>query len=594
MKRRVADIIVETLVECGVDDCFCVVGGGAMFLDNALALNKEIKTYFNHHEQACAIAAEAYARIKERPALVCATSGPGAVNAMNGVVGAYVDSIPMVVITGNVRTDISVASSGLPLRYRGVQEFDVIPAVKGFTKYAVTIWDPKDAKAIVKKAYAAAMHGRRGPVWIDVPLDIQSALVDKDELNEIKGEQTCLVPDEADVERVFEELNKAKRPVVLAGTGIVTGGARGAFLDLMKRLRVPVVGEAQNPDVLGNENEWFYGLSGNAGPRTGNYVIQNADVIVVLADSLNFRQTGFCPESFAPNARIVMVDADRNEMLKLDKPPAIFVECDIKEFLKIANQKKLEASCSAEWKGHCDMIRETFDPYEGAAGAKPEERVSQYVFWKAFNDIAADDIVVALGNNTAICAKMQVGKRTDEQRVVANNAFGSMGYDLPAAIGACVASGRETVCATGDGSVMMNLQELQTIAHYQLPIKVVVFLNEGYGTIRLTSDNYFDGLYFGCSEETGLSFPDFKKVAEAFGLPFYEISNNSEVQGVLKGFLKASGPAMLTVCERLVDPLIPKLGGSKRPDGTLAAPRFEELAPFIDEDVARAMMPDWS
>lgn len=594
MRRRAADILFETLNACGVDTCFAVTGGGAMHLDNALALNKGIKTYFNHHEQASAMAAEGYARTCGKPAVVCVTSGPGAANVVNGVIGAYVDSIPMVVVSGQVRTDISVHSSGLPLRYRGVQEFDIITSAQNMTKYAVTIQDVRDIRAEALKAYDIAMHGRRGPVWLEVPLDVQSGLVDEDMLRGYESALESLVPSDEEVVSVFAEIDAAKRPCLLAGSGIVSGNARDEFAKLADRIQVPIVGQSQVADVLGNEHENFYGLSGTSGPRTGNYILQNADLIVALADSLSYRQTGFLQEAFAPNARIVMVDADDLEPKKPGLHVAHVVKADIREFLAAANRLSCTAACPEEWTRYCDKVRDTFNPFEGKEGHPDDGRVSQYRFWQAYDRLAADDDVVALGNNTAICAKLQVGKRTDDQRVIANYACGSMGYDLPAAIGACIASGRrDTMCATGDGSIMMNLQELQTIRQNDLPIKVVVFSNDGYGTIRMTSDNFFKSLYFGCSKESGLSFPPFDKVADTFGLPFVHCEKNGDVEEKLQELLAIDGPAFMLVDELYRDPLIPKLMSKQDAEGHMISPKLEDLYPFVSDELAAELMPEW-
>lgn len=590
MRRRAADILFETLAELGVDTCFAVTGGGAMHLDNALALNKDIHTLFNHHEQACSMAAEGYARTCGKPAIVCVTSGPGAANVVNGVIGAYVDSIPMIVVSGQVRTDISVRACELPLRYRGVQEFDIITSVQNMTKYAVSIRDANEIKFEAQKAFDIAMNGRRGPVWLEVPLDVQSALVEEESIHGYQSDLNELVPNNSEVEMVFEELSAAKRPCILAGSGIVSGAARTEFAELAKRVEVPIVGQSQVADVLGNEHDNFYGLSGTSGPRTGNFILQNADLIVSLADSLSYRQTGFLQEAFAPHARIIMVDADENEAKKPGLHVDRLVKSDIKEFICIANAMGCTAKCNNEWIDYCNKLRNTFDPFEGMRGHTDDERVSQYRFWKAYDELSADDAVVALGNNTAICAKLQVGKRTDAQRVIANYACGSMGYDLPAAIGACVASGRETVCATGDGSIMMNIQELQTIRHNNLPVKVVVFSNDGYGTIRMTSDNFFKSLYFGCSEESGLSFPPFDKVADTFGFPFVHCRTNGEVKEKLQKFLSIEGPAFLLVDELFVDPLIPKMMSRQDEEGNMISPKLEDLYPFISDDVKDTFM----
>lgn len=585
MKKRVSDIIFETLVDCGVDTCFAVVGGGAMHLDDALGRCEGLTPYFNHHEQACSIAAEAFARTAGRPAVVCVTSGPGGVNALNGVQGAWVDSIPMVVISGNVRTEISIPPTGLSLRTRGPQEFQILAAAKSMTKYTTSLTDPLAARREIRKAYDIAMHGRRGPVWIDVPLDVQSAFVEEGELHHYEKTLPPLSCSQEDLDEILLALSSAKRPIILAGSGIVSGGARDLFARLASTVDIPIVGESQVADVLGNEHENFFGLSGTSGPRAGNFILQNADLIISLADSLSFRQTGFDQNAFAPHAKIIMVDADDDEPKKPGLRISRHVKADVREFLKSWLKLTVRSITSKDWQAYCQNVRLAFDPFEGAEGHSAKDRVSQYLFWKAYDELAPRDAVVALGNNTAICAKLQVGKRYDEQRVIANYCSGSMGYDLPAAIGACIASGREVICATGDGSIMMNLQELQTIRHYGLPIKVIVFSNDGYGTMRQTCRNFFGGKFIGCDSESGVSFPDFERVAEAFGFQAMRCSSNAQLHDSLRELFESDGRIMLIIDELLIDPLIPKLMSRQDEDGNFISPSLTDLYPFVDESL---------
>lgn len=593
MKKRVADIIMSTLVDLGVTDCFAVVGGGAMHLDNALALNSDMDKYFMHHEQSCSMAADSYARISGKPALVCVTSGPGATNAITGVMGAWVDSVPMIVLSGQVRYDISIHTSGLPLRYRGSQEFDIISSVSNMTKYAKMVIDPLTIKAEIEKAYSIAMDGRRGPVWLDLPLNVQSAIVETDELLEYCPAEDAIVSIDKDLDYVVEAISHAKRPCILIGSGIISGDASKELDAFMEAIDVPVVGGAHVADVYYNEHPLFFGLSGNIGPRAGNYILQNSDLILTLGNSLGFKQTGFVQERFAPDAKIIMVDADENE----PKKPGLHVDyhicCDVKQFLNdIADQaKRLKAS--SQWLDYCQHVYSSLDPFEGAKDVADDERVCSYRFWKEFNDVAPDDAIVCLGNNTANSAKLQVGKEKKEQRVVTNYGAGSMGFDLPASIGACVATGREVVCVTGDGSIMMNLQELQTIRQYDLPIKVIVFANDGYNAMRQTYMNFFDGLFIGCNAETGVSFPSFKLVAELFGFEYMQCKANKELKEALVDFYDRDDRVLLEIDQRLDDPVVPKLMSKLLADGTFSTPSLEDLSPFLPDEVQQELMPDW-
>lgn len=593
MKKRAADILISTLVDLGVTDCFAVVGGGAMHLDNALALNNDIDKYFMHHEQSCSMAADSYARISGKPALVCVTSGPGATNAVTGVMGAWVDSIPMIVISGQVRYDISVHSSGLPLRYRGIQEFDIATSVSNMTKYAKMVTNPLTIKAEIEKAYSIAMDGRRGPVWLDIPLNVQSAIVETDDLVEYSPLQGITAPSEQSLERVREAIKSAKRPCVLVGSGVVAGGALEELDNFANSNSIPIVGGAWVSDVFYNEHPLFFGLSGNIGPRVGNYILQNADLILVVGNSLSFRQTGFEQDNFAPNAKIIMVDADENEAKKPGLHIDYYVRSDVKQFLSSMTAGHEKMSVPAEWLEYCSYVAASLDPFEGASGTKDDERVCSYRFWKEFKEIAPDDAVVCLGNNTACSAKLQVGKEKKEQRVITNYGAGSMGFDLPAAIGACVATRHDVVCVTGDGSIMMNLQELQTISYYDLPIKIVVFANDGYNAIRQTCSNFFDGVYIGCNAETGISFPSFQLVARLFGFDYMHCMTNAQLKQSLEDFYKHKGRVLLEIDQNLDDPVVPKLMSKLLDDGTFSTPSLEDLSPFLSEEEQEAFMPKW-
>lgn len=593
MKKRAADIVMSTLSDLGVTDCFAVVGGGAMHLDNALALNDDINKYFMHHEQSCSMAADAYARIGGRPALVCVTSGPGATNAITGVLGAWTDSIPMIVLSGQVRYDISVYSSGLPLRYRGVQECDIVSSVRNMTKYAKTIIDPLMIKAEVEKAYAIAMEGRRGPVWLDIPLNVQSALVETDDLVEYVPSNEPSSLSDKELDYVVEEILNAERPCVLVGSGVIAGDALDELDAFINANNVPIVGGAHVADIYYNEHPLFFGLSGNIGPRAGNYILQNADLIIAVGNSLGFKQTGFVQEKFAPNAKIIMVDVDETE----SKKPGLSVDhvvcTDVKQFLQNMNDLDQRLEAPSQWLDYCQTVYDALDPFEGIKNTEDDERVGAYRFWQELNDVMSDDAIVCLGMNTACSVKVQVGKEKKDQRVITNYGAGAMGFDLPSAIGACVASGREVICVTGDGTIMMNLQELQTIRHYNLPIKIVIFANEGYSAIRQTSLNYFDGLFIGCTKETGVSFPSFKSVAELFGFGYLHCRTNMELNSTLADFAKYNGRVLLEIDQRINDPLVPKLMSKMLEDGSFSTPALEEMYPFLPDEQQKAFMPEW-
>lgn len=592
MKKRVADIIMDILVECGIRDCFAVVGGGAMHLDNALLKCEKMNKYFNHHEQACAIAAEAYARFSGKPAIVCVTSGPGATNALTGVMGSWQDSLPMIILSGQVRYEISVPKSGLKLRYRGIQEFEIIQSVKNMTKYAIMLTDPLSVRKELINAISMAMDGRRGPVWIDVPQDVQASLVEEEDLY---GEEKYIsaVPEctEEQVKQIISLIRKAKRPVILAGSGIISGNSRAEFEKLVDLMGLPVIGGAWVADNLYTSHALYYGNSGNIGPRTGNFILQNADVILSIGNSLGFRQTGFYLEGFAPNAKIIMVDADKEESLKPGLKIYQFVHSEISNFLKsmfLTGDIKIEVE--QDWINYCNMLKERFTPYEAILDIDMQERVSSYYFWNIFEEYEEKDSILALGNNTANTAKLQIGVKYQKQRTLTNYACGSMGYDLPAAIGGTVAAKRKVYCITGDGSIMMNLQELQTIVQYNLPINVVIFSNDGYGAIRQTCKNFFGGKYIGCTPDTGISFPDFSKIADAYGFIYKKCENNLQVEECIRFLVSSEKRVLLEVCQKFDDPVIPKVMSRLDENGNMLSPALHDMYPFLGkEDLEKYM-----
>lgn len=591
MKKRVADIIMETLIEYGITDCFSVVGGGAMHLDNALLVCEEMHKYFNHHEQACAMAAEAYARYTGRMAAVCVTSGPGATNTLTGVMGAWQDSLPMIVLSGQVRYEISVPKSGLKLRYRGIQEFEIIPTVKNMTKYAVMLTDPLAVRREVVKAIQIAMDGRRGPVWLDIPQDIQNTRVDEEELYpEEEFVSEVPVTDKKDIEKMLQTLGLAKRPCILIGSGIISSHCRDDLEKVIEKIKIPVIGGSWVSDNLYTEHPLYYGSSGNVGPRTGNFILQNSDVILALGNSLGFRQTGFNLERFAPDADIIMVDADVAESKKPGLRISQFIHAELSDFMRVMCRINCDMQAPQEWQNYCDMLKGRFDAFEGADNIVMEDRVCSYYFWKVFQKYEEKDSILALGNNTASTAKLQTGVKYAGQRVLTNYTCGSMGYDVPAAIGAAAASGKRVYCITGDGSVMMNLQELQTIVQYNLPVNLVIFANDGYGAIRQTSKNFFEGAYIGCTPDTGVSFPSFDKVADTFGFEYRKCSSNAEVEEAVQWLTDNNNRCLLEIEQKFDDPVVPKVMSRLDENGKMLTPALQDMYPFIEQEEYEKLM----
>ncbi len=591
MVRRVADIIMDTLLEYGITDCFAVVGGGAMHLDNALLVCERMNKYFNHHEQACAMAAEAYARLSGRMAAVCVTSGPGATNTLTGVMGAWQDSLPMIVLSGQVRYEISVPKSGLKLRYRGIQEFEIVPAVKNMTKYAVMITDPLSIKRELVKAIHIAMEGRRGPVWLDIPQDIQNARVEEADLY-CEEERIRTLPNlkSGDLSETIGLLREAERPCILAGSGIISSNNRDNFVRLVDKIGVPVIGGSWVADNLYADHPLYFGNSGNVGPRTGNFILQNADVILTLGNSLGFRQTGFNQEGFAPNARIIMVDVDADEGRKPGLHIYKFIHADLKDMIAGMLETDCRVEVPAEWMDYCKMLKDRFTPFEAVNGIEMKERVCSYYFWSVFQKYEETDSILALGNNTANTAKLQIGVKYAHQRVLTNYTCGSMGYELPAAIGAAAASGKKVYCVTGDGSIMMNLQELQTIVQNDLSINLVVFSNDGYGAIRQTSKNFFQGAYIGCTADSGVSFPEFARVADTFGFAYRRCETNAQVEEAVQWLVNNKKRCLLEIDQKIDDPVVPKVMSRLDENGKMLTPALQDMYPFLPKEDYRELM----
>ena len=588
MKKRVADIIMDTLADNGVEQAFCVVGGGSMYLNNALGISKRIKTVFNHHEQACAMAAEGYARYTEnKPALVCVTSGPGGTNTLTGVMGAYVDSIPMIIVSGQCRYNTSVHDAGIPLRSRGVQEFNIVDTVKTMTKYAKLVIDPLTIKREVQKAYDIAMNGRRGPVWLDIPQNIQNAEVDENELLPAMSVPEPVRAAKEDLAKLASLLQQSKRPVILAGGGIRYSGNYKAFLDFLNRVRIPVVNAASQPDVLYRQHQLCVGAEGLTGQRAGNFVLQNADVVLVLGASLTFSETGWIQENFAPDAHIIMVNIDEYEPRKPGMHINTFIHADLKEFFSQTGRFNITAP--EEWLEYVQNVKEKFDPFEGA-GDLSDGRVNPYSFWKTYAGKIRDDGITCLGNSSSIAGWIRYGNITEKQRTLVNINCGSMGDDITMAIGAAVAARRPVMLQTGDGSFMMNLQEMATIARNRLPVKIVVFSNGGYNALRNTFKNYFNGVNTGCDYDSGISFPDFAKIAEAFGFPYRKCQTDGDVPAAIDWLLAQSCFAFLEVEQSLDMPKAPCVISRLRPDGTSEPAWLQDMSPFIDRDEFKKLM----
>lgn len=591
MKVKVAKYISAFLVEHGITDCFMITGGGAMHLDDAIGHEKGIHCVFNHNEQATSIAAEGYTRMTGKLAAVCVTSGPGGTNAITGVMGGWVDSIPMFVLSGQVKRETTTWScEELGLRQLGDQEFDIIHSVSNMTKYCVMLTNPQEVAYHLEKALYLALDGRGGPVWIDIPLDVQGAMVETDELIHFHPEQekTWQIPSVTTevAETILSKIRNAKAPLILVGTGIRLGAAEEFLLQLVDKLKIPVVTAWNANDVLAADSPYFAGMPGTVGTRPGNFAIQNCDLLLSLGCRLNIRMIGYNHYDFAKNAYKIIVDIDPRELSKPTIRPDMPINADVKDLIqKLLSCEFTPEKKHEEWLSWCqDLVKR----YPAACESYHREDgglINPYTFIdKLFNHLNKDDRIIC-GNGSACVITFQAGKIKQGQRMFTNSGCAAMGYGLPAALGVAVSdNSRRTVCIDGDGSIMMNIQELATIAQNKLDMKIIILNNNGYHSIRQTQTNLFQPPFIGIDHESGVGFPDFKLLSAAFGLGYFTLSNEEECDSVLNEFLNCQGPC---ICEAIVDPnqnFAPKSSSKVLPDGRIVSPSLDDMAPFLDRE----------
>lgn len=588
--KKVSDLLIEHLVEKGITETFLVTGGGAMHIDDALAHNPNMHCTFNHHEQACAIAGEAYARLKGKLCLVSVTSGPGGTNAITGVMGAHLDSIPMLVISGQVKRETTIYSSQIPLRQLGDQEFDIVTSVKNMTKYAEIVLDPKDVLYCVDKAIYLATHGRPGPCWIDIPLDIQSARVEESELRQFDPSEVDLgyeVYQGKDNEALLTALEKAKRPLILLGDGIRRADAEEEMITFIEKLGIPVVTAWNAHDELWDDHPLYVGRPGTVGTRGGNFATQNADFVLVLGCRLNIRQISYNYQSWAKNAKKAMVDIDNNELHKKTISIDMPIHADLKDFFASINPYLEKRGFKGEYENWLAFCRKINAKYPACRKEMLEKDtpINPYAFLKKMFEHLDNDDVIVTGNGAACVQGFQSAIVKKGQRLFTNSGCAAMGYGFPASIGAAVAQkGKRVICLDGDGSFQMNLQELQTVVYNQWNLKIVYFNNSGYLSIKQTQVNSFKPPLFGCVEGSGLSFPDMEKVAGAYGIPYFSIDSLKECDATLEKALAVEGPVFI---EAKVDPsqnFEPKLGSKALPDGTIVSPEIDDMSPFLSRE----------
>jgi acetolactate synthase I/II/III large subunit len=595
--KRVADYIFDYLANAGARHVFVVTGGHAMFLNDALGHCSGIQYVCCHHEQACSIAAESYARVAHKPGIVSVTAGPDGINTLNGVFGAYTDSIPMIILSGQGKRETLVSSYNTPhLRQLGDQEVDIVRMVGPITKYAVLVRDPLTIRYHLERALHLAISGRPGPCWLDIPVDVQSAQIDPATQRGYDPSEDPSPGDPAVLRQqcsdLVRRLASSERPVLLVGSGLHLSGAYSEFEAVIRRLQIPVATAWTAIDALDTTDPLYCGRPGTLGDRAGNFCVQNADLVIVLGCRLAIRQVSYNWQSFARHAFKVQVDIDRAELEKSALVrPDLGIQADLKDFFRelLAQLPAASVPRHGEWLQWC-KARVAKYPVVLPRHRDSSRPINPYHFVEElFHLLRADDVVVC-GNATASVVTFQAARIKHGQRVYTNAGSASMGYDLPAAVGAAFARpGHRIICLAGEGSLMLNLQELQTVAHHKLSVKIIVLNNGGYLSIRATQKNFFNWLV-GEGPESGVSFPDMVEVGKAFGLPSVRLQNPS-FKPALEEFLAAPGPGLADVILDRDQLFEPKLSSRKLADGRMVTANLEDMAPFLSrEELAENML----
>jgi acetolactate synthase-1/2/3 large subunit len=595
---KVSDYVVRFVAALGVKHVFVVTGGGAMHLNDSLARCRELEFICNHHEQASAIAAENYSKATNNLGVALVTTGPGGTNAITGVVGAWLDSTPMLVISGQVkRADRMYRPDGTPLgvRQRGSQEVDIVSLVKPVTKYALTIEDPESIRYHLEKAAHLARTGRPGPVWIDIPIDVQAAPVEPDSMRRFDpAESSQRSSDDlvTQVRDLMDRLNRAERPFIFAGNGVRVSGAAAAFDKLVRLLNVPVGLTWMAMDLLDDDDPLFVGRPGTIASRAANFALQNADFVLVIGTRLDPPLMGWDPHQFARGAYKTVVDIDPAELRKLEGAIDNPICVDARTFLDHMLQQGASALSKGQdrspWIQRCQDWKARYPlvlPEHRAPGLVSVYHLAEIIGQEA----GPNDRVVSGSSGSAIETFLLAYRARKGHRVFHTAGLGAMGYGIPASIGVCLGSGkRKTICVDGDGGLQLNIQELATIAHLQLPIKLFVLNNQGYASIRATQKNYFGGANIGCDSNTGVSIPDYRKVARAYGLKTAVIEgqsgDQSDLRAAVRQVLRSRGPV---ICDVHVIPdeiRAPRVTSIQRADGSFVSKPLEDLWPFLDRD----------
>jgi len=589
---KLSDYVIQRLEETGAKHVFMLPGGGAMHLNDSLGNSKKLQYVCCLHEQACAIAAEAYARVNNQIGLVMVTTGPGGTNAMTGVAGAYLESTPMLVISGQVKRADMINKQGV--RHQGMQELDIVSLVRPITKYAALVDDPQMIRYHLERAIYEATHGRKGPVWLDIPLDVQATLVDEHHL--IGYTPMPTFPNthlEKQVLQVIDFLNRSERPVLLVGNGIRLADGLAALEELYQVLNIPVLTTWNGIDLIEENHPLYYGRPGGLGHRFANFIQQNSDFFLSIGARLNLLQTGYQFDGFAREAVRIMVDIDNAELHKINVRPDLPICADAREFMELLlkQKDKILKKPRTDWFAYSDRLKKKY-PVIQPQYWEQTELVNPYCLLETISRyMTSDDLFVSGSSGSCIDISMQAFQVKKGQRVFATKGLASMGYGFPSAIGACLASGgKRTVGVNGDGGFAMNIQELETLRRLQLPVKIFVLSNRGYGAIKATQTNLFSGHLVACDNSSNLTLPPIAKIADAYGLKTFTITNNAELDRNVREVLDFQGPVICEVMTPIDLTASPKQVSYRRSDGQMESLPLEYMNPPISEDEMRENM----
>jgi acetolactate synthase I/II/III large subunit len=583
---RVADYIMAYLAAQGIDKVFTLPGGGVMHLIDAIAINSKLKAICGQHEQACGIAAEAWGRVTGRPGVVLVTTGPGATNVITPVVGAWIDSVPLLVISGQVKR--SDQKGGTGVRQMGVQEVDIIPMVESITKYAVTLNDPADVRAVLGRALRLATSGRRGPVWIEVPLDVQGAPLPPD----VRAESQVETSGSATIEdlnqaaaKAIELISAAERPVILAGQSIRLSGSADVFNDLVAALEIPVLTTPNSIDLLPYADPLNMGLPGSVALRSANFTVQNSDLLLVLGARIDNTITAFSPRNFARGARKIVVDIDPYELKKHQMKIDLPVLADVGDFMRqMLNQAAgARKKDRRTWLARCANWKTRYPVQDGKPFADSGE-ISHHRLVYELGRAIPEDCIIVTGSSGLAVETFYLGFRTKrKQRIFNTTGLGAMGFGLPALIGAAIAApDRKVVGFEGDGSLQLNVQELYTVKALNLPVVLFVVNNAGYASIRTTQRNYFKGRFVGTGPEAGLFLPDICRLAEAIGIESMRIEGVENLARGLAQALNHRGPLIVDIVTQKDEVLWPKVAATPQPDGSMVSMPLEDMTPLLE------------